>query len=308
MIYYFELLKALNSSIIIVEHRDTYRFVTCNDKYTPSKIYNGENLSDSIEAYDIINKRVIKMPLVEIMRHYQHDIDNIDNNDNVFLTRAQTLTDKINSYISENTNITFAQIYNSYVKPLIIDIYDIENAPVLDFISSKKFALTYTDIISPVVPEHRKQSIINLCKSIITSKLDEILSELNTIKQTSNDIEDIADIDTIIQMYKDTVNEIDYTSCKSLSDYFKVYPPLLLPLPKEIDILLNKLEKIHSQSDDYVEFMNIVDHSLTYQEMQELLDDLNGMQREYKSESNEMDLTRFKEYLKYKLNNGHKQS
>jgi hypothetical protein len=308
MSYYFELVKDLNSSIVIVEHKDSYKFVTCSDKYTPSKIHNGENLSDVIHCYDIVNEKIIAIPLVEIMRYYNHDINDSDVNDSEYLRRANILRDKIKGYVAENTNVSFTQIYNSYVKTVFIDIYNIENTPVLDFLSSKKFALTHNDFVSPIVPEHRKQSIINLCKSIITSKLDEILSELNTIKQTSDDTEDIADIDTIIQMYEDTVNEIDYTSCKSLSDYFKVYPPLLLPLPKGVDTLLDKLEKIHRQSDDYVDFMNIVDHSLTYNEIQELLDELNTLQPTYNQESNEMDLTRFKEYLKYKLNNGHKQS
>jgi hypothetical protein len=306
MSYYFELVKDLNSSIVIVEHKDTYRFVTCSDKYTPSKIYNGENLSAVIHCYDIVNEKIIAIPLVEIMRHYHHDIDNIDDNDAEYLRRANILRDKIKGYVVENTNVSFTQIYNSYVKTIFIDIYNIENTLILDFLSRTKFALTHNDFVLPVVPEHRKQSVINLCKSIISSKLDEILSELNTIKQSSDDTEDIADIDTIIQMYEDTVNEIDYTSCKSLIDYFNVYPPLLLPRPKEIDILLDEFGKIHGQSDDYVEFMSIVDDLLTHNEIKELLDELNALQPTYNHESNEMDLTRFKEYLKYKLNNGHK--
>jgi hypothetical protein len=79
-----------------------------------------------------------------------------------------------------------------------------------------------------------------------------------------------------------------------------------LPRPKEIDILLDEFGKIHGQSDDYVEFMSIVDDLLTHNEIKELLDELNALQPTYNHESNEMDLTRFKEYLKYKLNNGHK--
>ena len=308
MSYYFELTKKLNAAILIVEHRDSYKFVTCNDKYTPSKISNSPNLCDCVTTYDIIDEKIINIPLVEIIRHYQHNIDDVDNNNSVMLSRANILREKINGYVAENTNSSFSQIYNLYIKPYIIDINNVADTPLLDFISHTKFILTYADIVSPIVAPHRKQSIVNFCNSIINLKLNEILSELNVIKQSSENAEDIEDIDTIIQMYNDCVSEIDYSKCKSLIDYLNVYPPLLLPLPENVDGLLSVLQKIHKNTDDYVEFMNIVDNSLTYSEITELLNELNVLQPEYKHESGEMDLTKFKNYLKYKLNNGHKQS
>ena len=158
MDYYFKLIRQLNSFIIVVEHKDCYRFVTCNDKYTPSKIFNEPNLKPDILCYDIINEKIITIPLVEIIRHYHHDIDNSEVNNTEYLRRANILRDKINGYVAENTNVSFTQIYKSYVKTIFIDIYDIENTPVLDFLSSKKFALTHNDFVSPVVPEHRKQN------------------------------------------------------------------------------------------------------------------------------------------------------
>ena len=65
----------------------------------------------------------------------------------------------------------------------------------------------------------------------------EITLELNQLKQQSDNPEDHADIDTIIQMYRDVADETDYTHCKNLSDYLRVWPTLLLPLPEKIDKL-----------------------------------------------------------------------
>jgi hypothetical protein len=304
--YYDVLIEDLYASLIIVEHRDVYRFVTCNEKYIPREIIQGDNV-EYITCYDILHKSVLTLPLLEIFRHYHNDLNNLNSNDDVLLERSEILNKKINTWIESHGSISYKDFYNSYIRTRLIDINDVENCTILDFICDTDFSLSYDDITSPVVQEHRKPQIIKICQSLVDERLDEILSELDTLKTQCGNADDIEDIDTIIQMYHDSRNEVNYSNCVSLVDYFKTFPPLLLPLPEKLDNFIDELSKINVNN-ELLDFMSIVDNSLTYSEIQELLDELNNLQPEYKMESNQKDLTPFKKYLSNKLNNEHKQS
>ena len=69
-----------------------------------------------------------------------------------------------------------------------------------------------------------------------------------------------------------------------------------------------KISKINKQPVDSSinDFMSIVDSSLTHTEISELLTELETLQSEFNHETDEINLTPFKEYLKYKLNNEYK--
>jgi hypothetical protein len=308
MNYYNVLLEDAKKSIIVIEHKDVYRFVTCCSKYCDFEIIQNDDI-DSINVYDMYMRETRNLPLVEIMRHYHYDLNNLQKNDEVLLQSLKSITDIIARYCSQITRLSPNQLYNHIIKPQLIDIYNPnqENC-ILDFLSYTDFTLSIEDATRNIVPEHKKNQIIASCKILINKKIEEITLELNELKQQSDNSEDHEDIDTIIQMYRDVADEVDYSNCKTLDEYLRVWPTLLLPLPEKIDKFIYKISKLQHNSDDttLVDFMSIVDNSLTYSEMKELLDELRELQPQYETGRDKVNLTPFKEYLKYKLNNEHK--
>jgi hypothetical protein len=114
--YYDVLIEDLYASLIVIEHRDVYRFVTCKDEYIPQKIVQGED-RERITCYDILHKSVLTLPLFEIFRHYHHDLNNLKSNDDVLLERSKILNNKINSWIEKRGSISYNDFYNS-TKPI----------------------------------------------------------------------------------------------------------------------------------------------------------------------------------------------
>lgn len=308
MNYYNVLLEDANKSIIVIEHRDVYKFVTCCSKYSGLEILQDES-NDSINVYNMYTREISNIPLVEIISHRHYDLKDLEKNDRYTLEIISTIKGIIQKYAAENKDLSAECIYDIIIRPTLIDIYNptTENY-ILDFLSYTDFALSLDDVTNNNVPEHKRQHIINCCKILINKKIQEITLELNQLKQQSNNPEDHADIDTIIQMYRDVADETDYTHCKNLSDYLRVWPTLLLPLPEKIDKFIYKISQLNSNKNDttLVDFMSIVDNSLTYSEMKELLQELRELQPEHDNDINKINLTPFKEYLKYKLNNEHK--
>ena len=308
MNYYNVLLEDANKSIIVIEHRDVYRFVTCCLKYSGLEILQDES-NDSINVYNMHTREISNIPLVEIISHRHYDLKDLEKNDQYTLEVISVIKGIIQKYAAENKNLSVEHIYDLIMKPSLIDVYNPNNENyILDFLSYTDFALSLDDVTNNIVPEYKRQHIINCCKILINKKIQEITLELNQLKQQSDDPEDHADIDTIIQMYRDVADETDYTNCKNLSDYLRVWPTLLLPLPEKIDKFIYKISQLNSSKNDttLIDFMSIVDNSLTYSEMKELLEELRELQLEHDSDINKINLTPFKEYLKYKLNNEHK--
>lgn len=307
MSYYNVLIEDLYKSITIIEHKDVYRFVTCQAQYCGNEIVQTENV-DYILVYDLYAGQQRSIPVIEIMRHYHYDLHDLEKNDKTALKNIEIINSFIIKYANENPSLELNDIYNLTVKPGLIDIFNptTENF-ILDFLSYTNFVLTLDDVTSKTISDARKPYAIECRKILINKKIDEILLELNSLKEQSEDPEDRADIDTIIQMYIDVLEETDYSKCVSLVDYLKNWPSLLLPIPEMIDKFIYKISKFNANtSDEFIDFMSIVDNTLTFIEMRELLEELETLQPEYKFESNEIDLTPYKKYLSNKLNNEHK--
>lgn len=306
MNYYNVLIEDLYKSIIILEHKDVYRFVTCCKNYTGFEIFQTDD-NKNVVVYDMYTQQTRNIPVVEILRHNHYDLHNLQENDDVYLKRLDAIREIIDRYHDENKELTHEHIYDIIVKPNTIDIFDpFSKNIILDFLSYTKFTLSVDDIVSDSISEQRKDDVIRCCKFLVQQKLDEILDELNILKLQSSDPEDISDIDTIESMYKDVFNELDYSSCTSLTDYLKNWPPLLLPMPEYIDMFISKIPKNKKINDDLSDFMHIVNNSLTYSEIRELLAELETMQPDDSNAKNQIDLMPFKKYLIYKLNNEYK--
>ena len=59
MNYYNVLREDANKSIIVIEHREVYRFVTCCSKYSDCVTITQDDNEDYISVYDIIFHKII---------------------------------------------------------------------------------------------------------------------------------------------------------------------------------------------------------------------------------------------------------
>lgn len=301
------LIEDLNKSIIIVSQREIYKFVTLNANYTQEDIVQDETQTGVIRVYNMYTSQVETVAIAEIVTYIHLCFEDPIENDRLILEVLDWIRLKIVTKLNDHKNkFNESELYRLIARRNVIRIENI-NSPnyIFEFLYKCDFILDIDDVLLNEVAEHKRQHVHSACKKLIQLKIDEIVDELTTLKSQTECEEDLKDIDTIIQMYHDVVDEVNFSDCKTLVEYFKNWPPLLLPLPEYIDKFLHKIQT--TQVDDsYVDFMRIVDDMLTLNDIEELLNELETLQPSDSDIVNCKDLSPFKNYLKYKLDNGHK--
>lgn len=302
------LIEDLSKSIVIVSQREIYKFMTLNPKYTQENIVQEETHTDTIRVYNMYTSNVETVAVAEIIQHIHRCFEDPVENDKLILEILDWLKIEIANILKDSKNkFSEAELYRLIARKHVVDIYDIHKPNyIFEFLRNCNFIIDVDDILLNEIPDHKRQLMIEACKKLIQLKIDEVVLELTTLKEQTDCEEDADDIDTIIQMYLDVVNEVDLSSCKTLSEYFKNWPPLLLPLPEYIDKFLHKIST-QQVDDSYIDFMRIVDEKLSIEEIKELLEELETLQPETEDSlivSN--DISSYKDYLRYKLSNEHK--
>ena len=304
MTYYDALIEDLNKYIVIIVHKQFYKFMTLNPQYAKTNIFQRDDNSTTITAYNLGTKTIETIPLPEIIEHIHKNFNDPIDNDKKILKILDWINSKIDAFIAKKPNkFTRTELFYNISQLHVIDIQNgvDKSNYIFDLIFNSDFILTANDIILNQITDVNREKIISGYKNLITVKIDEILAELYELKSQTSDEEDLTDIDTICQMYIDSANEFDNTNYKTLTEVFKNWPPLLLPRPNYIDSFLSAIT-VTSYDDSYIDFMQIVDASLTNDEIKELLEELNSLQ----TSSNNSDLSKYIDYLQYKLNNEHK--
>jgi hypothetical protein len=311
MTYYDCVIKDLNEAIVIIAHREIYKFITLKPEYTRQTITQDANNLDVVVAYNMFNKNIETIPLVEIFEHQHKNLKDLADNDEKIFRILEYINHIIDNCISNDTNqFTRDELYNHISRLYVININDIDKPNyILDFLIKLNFAIDIDQVILNQITEKNSSTVIDCSKRLINEHIDETVNELNELKSQTHNIEDIEDIDAIIQMYRDIVDELDYSHCETILDCFKNWPPLLMPIPKYLDMFIHRAENIIPY-DQYIDFMKIVDSSLTYDDMRQLLEYLERYDTPqyenlvYKEDC--VEHLRYKRYLQYKLNNEHK--
>lgn len=111
----------------------------------------------------------------------------------------------------------------------------------------------YMDLIR----EHREESFV---------ELDQLEEES---KQAGATAEDLEDIDTIKQMFRDIPQDTDLTQYKTLNELLEFWPSLMLPKPKKI-LANNNIPFPHDMSDEeYEQMTNLrTEHAIKTREEQ----------------------------------------
>lgn len=319
--YYKALLHDVSKGLCIITHKNVYKFVTIHPDFIQGETIIQDN-DEIIKLFNIWSKQVEEIPVIQILDHRLKDTGSFGNikesNENI-QKDVNILTAKIDGYLKNNPVLNANEIYNLMLNTTFIDIYDVNKENnILNFIADTNFCFSVEDITAPSLDGDIKVNFTASFVKYIKVKIQDMITELLELKNQSDDAEDAADIDVIIEMYKDCENDLDFSQCNSFNDYIRSWPPLLLPIPLPLEhYLIHGIPGINnsdntSPNDVYVEFMNIIDSGvLSNDELQTLLDELNELQPHplphdelnevSESYSHQSDLTLFKNYILAKI-------
>lgn len=319
--YYKALLHDASSGLCIITHKDVYKFVTLHPDFIQGKtIIQDKHNDEVIRLFNMWSKQVEEFPIIQILDHRLKDksaFRNFKESNEYIQKDVAFLTAKIDGYLKNKPVLNANEIYDIMLNTNFIDIYNVDKEnTILNFIADTNFCFSIEDIKATTLYGDTKENFTSSFIKYIKVKIQDIVNELLELKNQSDDAEDAADIDAIIEMYKDCVNDLDFSQCNSFNDYIRSWPPLLLPIPLQLEHYLihgipgiGNNESVASHNDVYVEFMNIIDSDvLSNDELQTLLDELDELQPPLdelnevsQSYNAELDLTRFKNYILHKI-------
>ena len=220
------------------------------------------NKTNKLRVYNLLSKKIENLFFDQIKEITVHDRD--DKNIETSLKYIDKITSDINNcslkYISKD------ELLNYYLKN---EVYCIDSEQEL-FNICKKFEFTIKDYEIKANTITNSKNLTKVWNNIVKSKVDENISELNEIKKEADE-EDIEDINSIIEMFNETLNEIDLKDCKNLIDVIDTYPPLLLPLP---DGLRSIKDKINDGDGDTLQAALSLVESMTNDELKEIYDEI----------------------------------
>jgi len=217
---------------------------------------------DKIKVYNLLSKKVVNLFYDEIEEITIHEKDNnIEINLGYINTINSDLNDCSLEYISKD------ELEDYYLKN---EVYLVNSEKEI-FDICKKFEFTIRDYEIKANTISNINNIKNVWNKIIKIKVDENINELNEIKNETDDEEDIEDIEDIIEMFNDTISEIDFSDCKNLIDIIDTYPPLLLPLPEELKSIK---DLINCTNDSTLDAALLLVETMTFNELQEIYDEV----------------------------------
>lgn len=143
-----------------------------------------------------------------------------------------------------------------------------------DILDKFNFTFEIKDLLKDKV--HNKDQVIRGYKNLIAKNIKKNTDELNELKKECEDADDIEDIDNIIEMFTDTINEIDeeLKGITKFSDLVDIYPPLLRPC-KEMDDIESFIQENLSTKDKIKDFIDTFDDK---EVIKEFIDDVNNIE------------------------------
>ena len=250
-------------------HKYICRVTIGNSKllYTKLKRYPiTECTNDYISMYNLITDECDHIKKIDIT-HFEIIDTNIINNikkETSFIKKNKLLYKKvIDNVISKDL------FYGTVLNKTIVD-YDISES-IGDF----DFNLDINILKGVDIPKDKfellKQSFIKIVKNIS----DKNKAELQNLKKDCETEEDKEDIDTIMEMFDDCIEEIDFSGVKKLKDLLECWPPLLMPYPesihKLIDLHITDDEPVFNKIDEFKQIVNTIDDHNIIKEFIEIL-------------------------------------
>jgi hypothetical protein len=189
--------------------------------YTTKEEYIGVTLTKS-QVYNYYTKQVELVDFNEVTS-YGFDGDENSNKD-LALKRLQEINEDLSncSYKFETENNIKRFYFNEFVDRnefLLCKFFD--------------FSIDLVHLAEDKIPNDRKEYVFGVFKKHIDENIKSSLEELEEFK---NEVEedDIEDIDSIVEIFKNTSDEVTFDGIETFTDLFNYWPPLLLPAPNLI--------------------------------------------------------------------------
>lgn len=190
------------------------------------------NTSDKDEIM-LINAITSKFERYEMARVIQSrvvtHVDDDDYNENNFNQYKEKLNDTIKHVNQSECELTTEELYDKYYevqhdafRMMGIFNHKLDDAHVLD----------PTLELSSAEKEIAHECWIDLLR---VHRLD-AFTELDELEKNTTDRDELQDIDTIKQMFRDIPQDVDLSSLTTVEQIVNFWPPLLLPVPQEIDL------------------------------------------------------------------------
>lgn len=223
------------------------------------------NKTNKLRVYNLLTKKIENLLFEQIEEIIVHNKD-----DNNIETSIQYI-DKINSDLDSCSfkYVSKDEILNYYLKN---EIYLVAGEKAI-FDICKKFEFTIRDYEIKANTITNSKNLTKVWNKIIKVEVDKNINELNEIKAEAGE-EDLEDINSIIEMFNETLNDIDLSDCKNLFDVVDTYPPLLLPLPEELKIIK---DKINDNGRDTLQAAISLVETMTIEELQEIYNEVSNL-------------------------------
>lgn len=97
-----------------------------------------------------------------------------------------------------------------------------------------KHELTIEELVANELPEEKLKHAKEHWTDVIRLKRSEAFKELDDLESQAETDDERQDVQDIKQMFRDVPQDLDLSECRSVKDLYEVWPPLLLPMPEEL--------------------------------------------------------------------------
>tara|TARA_R110002110_G_scaffold116821_8_gene288534 strand:- start:212 stop:1132 length:921 start_codon:yes stop_codon:yes gene_type:complete len=116
------------------------------------------------------------------------------------------------------------------------DLYWSSNPDIFKILSIFKHEIADHDLFDDDISNDKMEKCRGHWMNLVRKYRTLAFEELDDLEKESDNPDDLADIDSIKQMFRDIPQDTDLTEYKTVQDLIDFWPPLLLPVPEEIAV------------------------------------------------------------------------
>lgn len=219
-----------------------------------------------ILMYNLITEKIDKVNKDNIIQYTLiHDkiVDNIKI-ETAFINRCKEFYK-----ITKEKGYTDKFFNDNFLNEFVVD------HNLLDILIAFDFTLDAKSIQNSNIDKSKLNKVISSFKKLILKKVEENKNELDLLLEDCETEEDIEDIETIKEMFDSSFEEIEYENVNNIMDLIDLWPPILMPLPGNMEDLKSinfSVFETQSVNDELKEIINNINDDNLIKEFIEILD------------------------------------
>lgn len=162
--------------------------------------------------------------------------EDVEYNDKQFKEYKQQLESAIQATNQDKCDMTVDELYNKY--------YEVQH-DAFQMMSIFNHKLDDTHVLDPTLQlSSTDRAVAHACWIDLLRKFrKDAFEELDELEKNTTDRDELQDIDTIKQMFRDIPQDVDLSSLTTVEQIVNFWPPLLLPVPQEIDLYRRYIDR-----------------------------------------------------------------